>query len=61
MPASPGLQMAEAHVHCRAYPDAFVLRCFAFEPSDAQVGMNSGDMPHLMMFPPTLSGAHDEL
>lgn len=31
-------------------------RCFFFEPTDAQVAEDKGDMPELMMFPPTESG-----
>lgn len=41
------------HCYGRAFPDAFTLRCFAFEPSDAQVEEDKRDKVHLMMFPPT--------
>ncbi|KAK9802768.1 hypothetical protein WJX73_000202 [Symbiochloris irregularis] len=59
-PANSNLPQAYAKFEaaCRQFPDAFVLRCFAFEPSDEQVGMSTADMPNLMMFPPTLSGLH---
>lgn len=40
----------------RAFPDAMAQRCFFFEPTDAQVAEDKGDMPELMMFPPTESG-----
>ena len=41
---------------CRAFPEAFVLRCFAFEPSDAQVEVDTSAREHLIMFPPARSG-----
>jgi len=37
---------------CRLYPDAFTLRCFAFEPSDNQVEEDSKSAAYLIMFPP---------
>lgn len=36
----------------RLYPDAFTLRCFAFEPSDNQVEEDSKSAAYLIMFPP---------
>ena len=43
-------------IACRSYPDAFVMRCFAFQPSDALVQAGHAEMPNLMLFPPTESG-----
>ena len=40
----------------RPFADAFVLRCFAFQPSDAQLAAGHTDKPNLMLFPPTESG-----
>ena len=36
----------------RAFPDAVTCRCFAFEPSGAQMEQPIADMPHLMVFLP---------
>jgi len=41
----------------RAYPEAFTLRCFAFQPSDAQVEEDKADKKHLLVFPPAQDGA----
>jgi len=41
----------------RAFPDALAHRCLFFEPTDAQGQEDKADMPELMMFPPTESGA----
>ena len=44
---------------CRAYPEAFTLRCFAFQPSDEQVEEDKTDKKHLLMFPPAPAPAED--
>ena len=44
---------------CRAYPEAFTLRCFAFQPSDEQVEEDKTDKKHLLMFPPASAPAED--
>eukprot|EP00271_Cylindrocystis_brebissonii_P001330 TRINITY_DN11609_c0_g1_i1.p1 TRINITY_DN11609_c0_g1~~TRINITY_DN11609_c0_g1_i1.p1 ORF type:complete len:1279 (+),score=268.61 TRINITY_DN11609_c0_g1_i1:228-4064(+) len=36
---------------CRAYPSAQAKRCFAFDPSDAQVEQHDKDRRHLILFP----------
>lgn len=41
----------------RPFSDAFVMRCFAFQPSDAQRAAGHADKPNLTLFPPTESGA----
>ena len=41
----------------RPFADAFVMRCFAFQPSTAQQADGQRDKPNLMLFPPTESGA----
>lgn len=41
---------------CRAFPDAFVQRCFVFEPSDQQVTSPHARKDQLVMFPPVTSG-----
>ncbi|KAK9846875.1 hypothetical protein WJX84_009549 [Apatococcus fuscideae] len=46
---------------CRAYPDAFAIRCFAFEPSDMLVTANKPDMPNLVLFPPVRAGGLQQL
>jgi hypothetical protein len=38
--------------HCRSFPDAVTVRCFAFEPSDAQMQQDTSGMAGLLMFPP---------
>ena len=43
---------------CRPFSDAFVMRCFAFQPSDAQRAAERQDKPNLTLFPPTESGEH---
>lgn len=41
------------HPLCRrSFPDAVTVRCFAFEPSDAQMQQDLRAMPGLLMFPP---------
>jgi len=40
-----------------SYPEAFTLRCFAFQPSDAQVEEDKADKKHLLVFPPAQDGA----
>ena len=42
----------------RAFPDAFTLRCFAFEPSDEQIQEDRRGVPNFIMFPP---GDHEQL
>jgi hypothetical protein len=37
---------------CRSFPDAVTVRCFAFEPNDAQMQQDTSGMPGLLMFPP---------
>lgn len=39
------------HAH-RAFPDAFTLRCFAFEPSDEQIQEDRKGQRNFIMFPP---------
>ena len=36
----------------RAFPDAFTVRCFAFEPGDEQVAEDRKASPNFIMFPP---------
>ena len=43
----------------RTYPEAFTLRCFAFQPSDKQVEEDKTDKKHLLMFPPAPATAGD--
>lgn len=37
---------------CRAFPDAFTVRCFAFEPSDEQIAEDRKRAGNFIMFPP---------
>jgi hypothetical protein len=37
---------------CRAFPDAFTVRCFAFEPSDEQIQEDRKGQRNFIMFPP---------
>ncbi|GAB4823676.1 hypothetical protein N2152v2_010722 [Parachlorella kessleri] len=37
---------------CKAFPDAFTLRCFAFAPSDEQIAEDRKKQPNFIMFPP---------
>ena len=53
---SSAFRNVEVRSLCRAFPEAFVLRCFAFEPSDAQVEVDTSAREHLIMFPPARSG-----
>ncbi len=39
-------------VPCRAFPDAFTVRCFAFEPSDEQIAEDRKRAGNFIMFPP---------
>ena len=52
-PHSPDI--AEAYedfmAACRAYPSAQARRCFAFDPSDAQVEQDDKQKKHLILFP----------
>ena len=41
---------------CRAFPEAFTLRCFAFEPSDQQVDSATSRKDNMVMFPPVTTG-----
>ena len=42
---------------CRMFPEAFTLRCFAFEPSDADIQADNHAKENLILFPPARSGA----
>ena len=44
---------------CRAFPEAFTLRCFAFEPTDQQV--ESCTSVHMVPFPRVTSGESSKL
>ncbi|KAK9837091.1 hypothetical protein WJX81_002340 [Elliptochloris bilobata] len=56
---SIGASYEEFEQLCRAYPEAFTLRCFAFQPSDKQVEEDKTDKKHLLMFPPAPAPAED--
>ena len=55
--ADMGAAYQQFEAACRPYSDAITQRCFVFEPSDAHVKEDKSSKPHLMMFPPTESGA----
>lgn len=42
----------EFEQQCRAFPDASTIRCFAFDPSDAQITEDHRSRPDLILFPP---------
>ncbi len=50
--ALTGAQTFLSGLHCRAFPDAFTLRCFAFAPSDEQIAEDRKKQPNFIMFPP---------
>lgn len=53
-PTSPDLGTAaqEFQKVCRQYPEVFTYRCFAFEPSAAQMEQDHSALHNVVVFPP---------
>lgn len=47
-----GKAYAQFEQRCKAFPDAFTVRCFAFEPSDEQIQEDRKGQRNFIMFPP---------
>ncbi|DBA86334.1 TPA: hypothetical protein ACH3X2_005568 [Trebouxia sp. C0005] len=62
-PAAKDFEKAYSHFQqlCRAFPEAFTLRCFAFEPSDEQVDSSTSRKDNMVMFPPVTTGGVEVL
>ncbi|DBA95519.1 TPA: hypothetical protein ACH3X3_013374 [Trebouxia sp. C0006] len=62
-PAAKDFEKAYSHFQqlCRAFPEAFTLRCFAFEPSDEQVDSSTSTKDNMVMFPPVTTGGVEVL
>ena len=57
MPSPRAALPSTPHAHAappphRAFPDAFTVRCFAFEPSDEQIQEDRKGQRNFIMFPP---------
>lgn len=45
-------QYQQFEQQCRAFPDAFTVRCFAFDPTDEQITQDTKAQSNFIMFPP---------